>query len=55
MGVNHVHYKLLAFAMGAAVGGLAGTFYVAKLTTATPDMFTNAVLTEVYKGGAVPA
>ncbi len=40
MGVNHVHYKLLAFAMGAAVGGLAGTFYVAKLTTATPDMFT---------------
>ena len=40
MGVNHVHYKLLAFAMGAAIGGLAGTFYVAKLTTATPDMFT---------------
>jgi branched-chain amino acid transport system permease protein len=40
MGVNHTHYKLLAFAMGAAVGGLGGTFYVAKLTTATPDMFT---------------
>jgi branched-chain amino acid transport system permease protein len=40
VGVNHVHYKLLAFAMGAAVGGLAGTFYVSKLTTATPDMFT---------------
>ncbi|HEV3350003.1 MAG TPA: ATP-binding cassette domain-containing protein, partial [Methylomirabilota bacterium] len=40
MGVDHVHYKLLAFAMGAAVGGLGGTFYVAKLTTATPDMFT---------------
>ena len=40
MGVNHVHYKLMAFAMGAAVGGLGGTFYVAKLTTATPDMFT---------------
>jgi branched-chain amino acid transport system permease protein len=40
MGVNHVHYKLLAFAMGAAVGGLGGTFYVAKLTIATPDMFT---------------
>jgi branched-chain amino acid transport system permease protein len=39
MGVNHVHYKLLAFAMGAAVGGLGGVFYVAKLTTATPDMF----------------
>jgi branched-chain amino acid transport system permease protein len=40
MGVNHVHYKLLAFAMGAAVGGLGGVFYVAKLTAATPDMFT---------------
>jgi branched-chain amino acid transport system permease protein len=39
MGVDHVHYKLLAFAMGAAVGGLGGVFYVAKLTTATPDMF----------------
>src|SRR5260370_23164841 len=26
--------------VGAAVGGLGGTFYVAKLTTATPDMFT---------------
>ena len=39
MGVNHVHYKLLAFAMGAAVGGLGGVFFVAKLTTATPEMF----------------
>ena len=39
MGVNHVHYKLLAFAIGAAIAGLAGTFYVAKLTTATPEMF----------------
>jgi branched-chain amino acid transport system permease protein len=39
MGVSHVHYKLLAFAMGAAVGGLGGVFYVAKLTIATPEMF----------------
>src|SRR5919204_4315232 len=39
MGVNHVYYKLRAFGMGAAVGGLGGVFYVAKLTTATPDMF----------------
>jgi branched-chain amino acid transport system permease protein len=39
MGVNHVHYKLLAFAMGAAIAGLAGVFFVAKLTTATPEMF----------------
>src|SRR4030095_6503749 len=40
MGVNHVHYKLLAFAMGAAVGGLAGTFFGAQLTRATPAHFT---------------
>ncbi|HEY7140029.1 MAG TPA: ATP-binding cassette domain-containing protein [Methylomirabilota bacterium] len=39
MGVSHVHYKLLAFAMGAAVGGLGGVFHVAKLTIATPEMF----------------
>ena len=39
MGVDHVRYKLLAFAIGAAIAGLAGTFHVAKLTTATPEMF----------------
>jgi branched-chain amino acid transport system permease protein len=39
MGVNHVHYKLLAFALGAAIAGLAGVFHVGKLTTATPEMF----------------
>ncbi len=45
MGINHVQYKLLAFATGAAIGGIAGTFYVAKLTTATPDMFQFSVST----------
>src|SRR2546427_10883088 len=40
MGGNHVHYKLMAFAMGAAVGGLGRTLYGAQPTTATPDMFT---------------
>ncbi len=39
MGVNHVHFKLLAFAMGAAIAGFGGAFHVAKLTTATPEMF----------------
>src|SRR5215472_7350713 len=39
MGVNRVHYKLLAFAMGAAFAGATGTLYVAKLQTATPEMF----------------
>jgi|RhiMetdeSRZDD1v2_1073273.scaffolds.fasta_scaffold43577_4 branched-chain amino acid transport system permease protein len=55
MGVNHVHYKLLAFAMGAAVGGLGGVFYVAKLTIATPEMFmfpvSVMVLVMVVLGG----
>ena len=55
MGVNHVHYKLLAFAMGAAVGGLGGVFFVAKLTTATPEMFmfpvSVMVLVMVVLGG----
>ncbi|MGJ4927684.1 ABC transporter permease subunit [Bradyrhizobium sp. HKCCYLS2038] len=39
MGVDRVRYRLLAFAIGAAFAGAAGTFYVAKLQTATPEMF----------------
>ena len=55
MGINHVQYKLLAFAIGAAIGGIAGTFHVAKLTTATPDMFqftvSTIILVMVVLGG----
>jgi len=40
MGVNRVKLKLLAFATGAGFAGVTGTFYVAKLQTATPEMFT---------------
>ena len=39
MGVDRVRLKLLAFAIGAGFAGMAGTFYVAKLQTATPEMF----------------
>ena len=39
MGVDRVRMKLLAFAIGAAFAGMTGTFYVAKLQTATPEMF----------------
>jgi len=39
MGVDRVRFKLLAFAMGAAFAGATGTLYIAKLQTATPDMF----------------
>ncbi len=39
MGVDRVRLKLLAFAIGAGFAGMTGTFYVAKLQTATPEMF----------------
>jgi branched-chain amino acid transport system permease protein len=39
MGVDRVRLKLLAFATGAAFAGATGAFYVAKLQTATPEMF----------------
>ncbi len=39
MGVDRVRLKLLAFAIGAGFAGMAGTFYVSKLQTATPEMF----------------
>src|SRR5262249_42080059 len=34
-----VKYKLLAFAIGASFAGATGTYFVAKLQTATPEMF----------------
>ena len=43
MGVNPTRFKLLAFAIGAAFAGMAGVFFVAKLQTATPDMFNFSV------------
>ena len=39
MGVNRIKLKLLAFAIGAGFAGMTGIFYVAKLQTATPEMF----------------
>jgi branched-chain amino acid transport system permease protein len=39
MGVNRVRYKLLAFSIGASFAGATGTYFVAKLQTATPEMF----------------
>ena len=39
MGINRTRLKLMAFATGAGFAGATGTFYVAKLGTATPDMF----------------
>ena len=54
-GVNLVRTKLLAFAMGAALGGVAGVYYAAKLTTVTYDQFDFSisiyVLVMVVLGG----
>ncbi len=39
MGIDRMRTKLLAFAIGAAFAGITGVFYIAKLQTATPEMF----------------
>ncbi len=43
MGIDLVRFKLLAFAIGAGFAGVAGVFFVAKLQTATPEMFNFSV------------
>lgn len=54
-GINLVSTKLLAFAIGASVSGLAGAFYGAYLGIVTPDDFEFAVsvtaLSTVVLGG----
>lgn len=39
MGVNTTWLKLLAFALGAALAGLAGVFYAAKMGFVSPESF----------------
>ncbi|HYM15563.1 MAG TPA: hypothetical protein VEZ14_08380 [Dehalococcoidia bacterium] len=39
MGVNTTFYKLLAFAMGAAIGGAGGVFFSAKQSAIDPTSF----------------
>jgi branched-chain amino acid transport system permease protein len=55
MGVDRTRTKLLAFAIGAAFAGATGVFFVAKLQTATPDMFgfpvSAMILVMVVLGG----
>jgi branched-chain amino acid transport system permease protein len=60
MGVSVIKYKLLAFAMGAAIGSLGGAFFAAKLSVANPGSFTllvsiNVLAVVVLGGlGSVP-
>lgn len=46
-GVNLVRTKLLAFAMGAALGGVAGVFYASHLSTVTYDQFDFSISIQV--------
>ena len=39
MGINTVHYKLLAFGMGAAIGGLGGAIRTSHFSAVTPADF----------------
>jgi branched-chain amino acid transport system permease protein len=39
MGINTTQTKLLAFGLGAAVAGFAGTFYASHLSFASPQQF----------------
>ncbi|HZZ84257.1 MAG TPA: branched-chain amino acid ABC transporter permease [Anaeromyxobacteraceae bacterium] len=39
-GVNTVRYKLMAFVLGAAWAGMAGSIYAAKMTIISPESFS---------------
>jgi len=55
MGVNTFNLKLLAYAMGAVFGGLAGAFFAARMRFVSPESFTfmesAMVLSMVVLGG----
>lgn len=55
MGVNTFRFKLLAYAMGAVFGGLAGAFFSARMRFVSPESFTfiesALVLSMVVLGG----
>jgi branched-chain amino acid transport system permease protein len=40
VGINTVRMKLLAFALGAAIAGVAGAFFATKMTMVAPESFT---------------
>ncbi len=47
-GINVTYYKLLAFGIGAALGGVAGSLIAHFLAYVGPDMFTNWESTVVF-------
>jgi branched-chain amino acid transport system permease protein len=40
MGIDTTKMKLLAFSLGAAIAGIAGVFYAAKMSFVSPESFT---------------
>lgn len=40
MGIDTGYFKMLAFALGAAIAGIAGNLYASKMTVISPDSFT---------------
>jgi branched-chain amino acid transport system permease protein len=60
MGVNTTSYKLCAYAIGAALGGIAGSFYAVRMTSISPNTFSfvesaNIMLAVILGGmGKIP-
>ncbi|MCL1912646.1 MAG: branched-chain amino acid ABC transporter permease [Eubacteriaceae bacterium] len=60
MGVNTTSYKLLAYTIGAAMGGITGSFYAVKMTSISPSSFdftqsVNILLAVILGGmGKIP-
>jgi ABC-type branched-subunit amino acid transport system permease subunit len=48
LGKNVFWYKLQAFAIGGAIGGLAGSFYAWHLTTVYPNNFTTLITLQAW-------
>jgi branched-chain amino acid transport system permease protein len=40
MGINIIKYKLLAFFVGGAIGGVAGAFWISNLAAVSPEHFS---------------
>lgn len=60
MGVNTTLYKLYAYVLGAVMGGIAGSFFVVKMTAISPNSFdftqsANILLAVILGGmGKIP-
>jgi branched-chain amino acid transport system permease protein len=52
MGVPTFKFKLLAFAMGAAVGGLSGSLFATRISFISPDSFV-IILSELFVAAVI--